>query len=220
MTADPARLLTDRIRRLSAGRAEPFVVALDGRSGAGKTTLATVVANTLDRSDGPSTVTVIEGDLFYAGGSAARWDTRTSVERADQVIDWRRQREVLHSLRTAGSAVWRAFDWHADDWDADTVPLQAEPRRCEATPVVLLEGAYSARPELHDLLDLRVLLDTPVDVRRRQLLEREGEHYRADWEARWSAAEEHYFGVTMTPDRFDLVLRPPADVDRTATVAP
>ncbi len=70
-------------------------------------------------------------------------------------------------------------------------------------PVVMLEGAYSARPELHDLLDPHVLLDVPTEVRRHQLLEREGDEYRTDWETRWSTAEDHYFG---NPGRMDGVL--------------
>lgn len=73
----------------------------------------------------------------------------------------------------------------------------------------MLEGAYSCRPEMHDLLDLRVLLDVPHALRRRQLLEREGAAYRTDWESRWSAAEDHYFSTVMPPDRFDVVLGPP-----------
>jgi uridine kinase len=75
-----------------------------------------------------------------------------------------------------------------------------------AADIVILEGAYSARPELHDVLDVLILLDTPSRQRRRQLLEREGEHFRADWNARWSTAEDHYFAVIMPPDRFDHVL--------------
>lgn len=71
---------------------------------------------------------------------------------------------------------------------------------------MILEGEYSARPELSDLLDLRVLLHTPPHIRRRQLLEREGEDFRADWEARWSRAEDHYFGMTMPAGNFDVVL--------------
>ena len=76
----------------------------------------------------------------------------------------------------------------------------------DPAPVVVLEGAYSCRPELHDLLDLRVLLVVPDEVRRAQLRQREGEAYRAEWDARWAAAEEHYFGTVMPPERFDLVL--------------
>jgi uridine kinase len=51
--------------------------------------------------------------------------------------------------------------------------------------VVLLNGAYSARPELSDLYSQRVLLTVARDVRRERLLRREGERYRAEWEARW-----------------------------------
>jgi len=51
-----------------------------------------------------------------------------------------------------------------------------------------------------------VLLEVSTDVRRQRLLERDGEEYRSDWEARWSVAEDHYFGTVMPPERFDLVL--------------
>lgn len=189
--------------------AEVFIVALDGRSGAGKSTVAAAVvaAFGLDRA-GAAIVSVIEGDEFYAGGSHSRWDRRSAAEKADRVIDWRRQHAVLAALKDLGSASWHGFDWASDDWDAENVPFVAEPTHLAATPIVILEGAYSARPELDELIDLRVLLDLPAEIRRQQLLEREGEAYRADWEARWSEAEVHYFTSVMPPERFDLILQP------------
>lgn len=194
--------------RLATG-GEPTIVGIDGRSGGGKSTLAAAVSATFHGEPGEADpVTVIEGDQFYAGGSAAAWDRQTAAEKADRVIDWRRQRDVLAELRTHGIAEWHPFDWEAPDWDAEVVPLATEPIVARATPVIVVEGAYSCRPELHDLLDLRVLLDVPRDVRRRQLLAREGQAYRADWEARWGEAEDHYFGTVMRPGRFDLVLGP------------
>ena len=72
--------------------------------------------------------------------------------------------------------------------------------------MIILDGAYSARPELADLFDLRVLLDAPADLRRAQLLEREGEDYREEWNARWDEAEQWYFGEVMPPESFDLVI--------------
>lgn len=216
-----ARRLIERIDIVRGDRATPCFVALDGRSGSGKSTLAASVARILDASTtGERMVTVIGCDDFYAGGSAQRWDERTPIERASQVIDWRRQRGLLETLRATGRAEWRPFDWDADDWDTDIVPLRREPRQCTVTPVVVLEGAYSARPELHDLLDLRVLLDTPTDLRLRRLLAREGESYQADWSARWSGAEDHYFGTVMRRGDFDLVLTPTADDARPVTFAP
>jgi uridine kinase len=72
--------------------------------------------------------------------------------------------------------------------------------------VVILEGAYSARPELAALFHLRVLYQAPAEMRRRRWVEREGEGYFDDWARRWSEAEDWYFTHVMPPDRFDLVL--------------
>jgi uridine kinase len=71
---------------------------------------------------------------------------------------------------------------------------------------VILEGAYSARPELADLLQLRVLLDTPDAVRDARLRAREGDDYVDGWMARWADAEAHCFGHVMPRSAFDLVL--------------
>ena len=202
--AAPAAELAAAVLGVLADRSEPVVVGLDGRSGAGKTTLAVAVAEELDAAGRPTLV--IEGDDFYAGGSAATWDRRSARQKAERVIDWQRQRRVLLDLRGTGAAQWHPFDWDAPDWDANVVPMSDRVVRAEAGSVVVLEGAYSCRPELHDLLDLRVLLDVPADIRCRRLGEREGENDHRDWNARWAAAEDHYFGTVMTPGRFDLVL--------------
>ena len=78
---------------------------------------------------------------------------------------------------------------------------------CPPKRVVFLDGAYSARPELAHLMDLRVLLDVSNEARRQRLLRREGGHYRATWEARWASAEDYYFNKVMPPEAFDLVIR-------------
>ncbi|MEL6982920.1 MAG: hypothetical protein AAFO29_10900, partial [Actinomycetota bacterium] len=170
---------------------------IDGRSGSGKSTLAREVATTT-----PVDVSIIEGDDFYAGGTAAFWDGLSAEDKVGHCIDWRRQRPVLDELRRGRIASWRPFDWEAFDGS-----LTAEADRCPPDTIVILEGAYSARPELADLLDLRVLLDTSDRLRRARLIEREGEAYVDDWYRRWSEAEDHYFGQIMTAERFDLVLR-------------
>lgn len=197
----PAAVLAARLReRLGPGHL-PLFVGIDGRSGAGKSTLAETVSKDL-----AGQMTVIEGDDFYAGGSAEVWDRRTAAEQVDRVIDWPRQRNVLEQLRQEGAAEWHPFDWDANGWDSDTVPLASTPALIRAAPVIVLEGAYSCRPELHDLLDLRILLEAPPAVRHTQLLAREGDSYLADWKSRWAAAEDHYFRTVMPPERFDLVL--------------
>jgi uridine kinase len=170
------------------------VVALDGRSGSGKSTLARAVAVICGAA-------VIEGDDFYGGGTAEEWDAMTPAERADHCIDWRRQRPVLEWLRQGRPASWLPFDW-----EADAGGLADGRRTCEPGPIVILEGAYSARPELADLIDFSVLLVVSDAERLARMRRREGDEFDGDWWRRWESAERHYFEHTMRPGSFDLVL--------------
>ena len=196
MSTEELRELVALINESSRDRVDPLIVAIDGRSGAGKSTLASALAQQLGAA-------VIDGDDFYAGGTSQEWDAMTPAQRADHCIDWRRQRSVLEAVAQGREATWHAYDWEADDGR-----LSDRSRTCRPARVVILDGAYSARPELAGLLDLRVLLDVPDEVHREQLRQREGEHYRQEWEARWASAEDAYFTSRMPPEAFDLVIRP------------
>jgi uridine kinase len=191
---EPVSALAKRIRELAKGRTEPLIVALDGRSAVGKSTLAARVAPMVD-------ALVIDGDDFYSGRSSAEWDAMTPPEKVDACIDWRRQRGVLEALSRSETASWHPYDWASDDGRLARHSITADP-----APVVVLDGAYSARPELADLLDLRVLYEAPAELRKARLIQREGADYREEWNARWDQAEDWYFTQIMTPERFDLIL--------------
>jgi uridine kinase len=191
--AGPAAALCERITSLQSATPSPVLVALDGRSGAGKSTVAAQVG-------AQTGALVIDGDDFYRSGTDASWDALSPAEKVDLVIDWERQRSLLEQLRHGAAVTWQPYDWEADDGGLGA-PVTAGP-----AAVVLLDGAYSARPELSDLYSQRVLLSVARDVRRERLLHREGERYRAEWEARWGEAEDLYFDVLMPPAVFDLVL--------------
>ena len=179
----------------SLGEQRPLIVAIDGRSGTGKSTLAAAVAEQLNAR--PLTAQVIDGDDFYAGGVTVRPEPPEVL--AGLCIDWRRQREVLQTLRAGERAQWHPFDWDAFDGS-----LSPELHSCEPCDAVLLEGVYSARAELADLLDLRVLLTVPDEVRLSRLLAREGE--LGPWERQWHAAEACYLDETSAR-AFDLVIK-------------
>lgn len=179
------------IEARSRGLGRPYVVAIDGRSGAGKSTLAAKLKVSLDAA-------VIGGDDFFAGGVDVRLDSPQDLAR--DCLDWRRQREVLEGLRRGRQVSYFAFDWNAFDGR-----FEAAPRVIDPHTVVILEGTYAARPELRDLLDLRVLLLVSDEARRVRLLEREGS--LGPWELQWHRAEEWYFGHLAHPDSFDVILR-------------
>lgn len=167
-------------------------VALDGPSGAGKSLLARALA-----LHGRSTV--IEGDHFSNPALASLTSAQRSVisghEVAELAIDWRRLRaEALQPLLQGERVRYRPFDWTADDGrPGRTVDLAP-------ADLVIVDGVYSARAELSDLMDLMVYVEVAEPVRHQRLQERadnSGSMLRQRGEA-------YYFSRLRPPDSFPL----------------
>jgi uridine kinase len=191
------------IRRRMAARpaALPMLVAIDGGSGSGKSTLAAVVAAELNA------VIVPSDDFFAAEITHAEWDAFSPGERAAAAIDWRRLRtEALEPLLAGRNASWHPFDFEAGTRPDGTYPMSTSVATRKPAPVIVLEGAYSSRPELADLIELTVLVDIPVAERHRRLAGREEEGFRNAWHARWDSAEDFYFSEVRPASSFDLVV--------------
>jgi uridine kinase len=175
----------------------PVFVALDGRSGVGKSSLAGPLAQQVAGR-------VIRTDDFWTGGSQAVWAMRSPEQRVAHAIDWRRLREqVLEPLRTGHRASWPPFDWQRGEG------LSEVSLTCDPAPVIVLDGAYSARPELADVVDVTVLVTLDDVVRRRRLLMREGAPFMRAWHALWDPAEDFYFARVRPAESFDLVVAGP-----------
>ncbi len=187
---DAADGLADAVRGCAREIERPCVVALDGRSGAGKSTLAKKLARVLDAC-------VVDGDAFFDGGVDLRHDGPEAAARA--CIDWRRQRPVLEALRAGREARYHGFDWEAFDGS-----LEPHATRVPPAPFIVLEGVYAARPELADLVDLRVVLTVSFATRDARLAQREGSI--GPWERQWHAAEDWYFAHAAPLSWFDAVV--------------
>jgi uridine kinase len=174
-----------------------LLVAIDGRSGAGKTTLANLVA------EGVGGVVVL-GDDFYSGGTDEKWRGHSPEAKVAEVIDWKRlRRDVLESLLRGKPASWHPLAFTPGvgwtGWKDELITLQ--PAR-----IVILDGAYSSRPELADILDLSVLVEAPEEVRSERLLAREGAAFMQSWHEIWDAAEDYYFSQVRPLSSFDVVV--------------
>jgi len=195
-------MILARVEQLLNSRNRPIVVALDGPSGSGKSSLARKLATR-------TRATVIPTDDFFAAElTAADWDARSAAERARDALDWRRLRQsALEPLRAGQPALWYPFDFAAGERPDGSYSMSTTAARREPAPVVIVEGAYCTRPELADLIDLAVLVDAPAAIRHERLAAREEPAFLEAWHRRWDDAEAFYFTHVRPAASFDLVVQ-------------
>ncbi|MCH6468950.1 aminodeoxychorismate synthase component I [Sinomonas terrae] len=151
--------------------AHSSVIAVDGRSGAGKTSLAVELVAALREH---RTVALVHLEDLYPG-----WDgLARGIERCAT--------DILAPLRRGETARWRAWDWLTGD--------EGEERVTEPAEIVVLEGVGAGAEQLRGLADAVVWLESPADERRRRALDRDGETYAPHWE-RWAAQEDAWLAA-------------------------
>lgn len=159
-----------------AGRTR--VVAVDGRSGAGKTSLAAALQAAL-----AAPVVALE-DLY--GG----WD---GLERGIDLL----VSEVLEPIAHGRTARVPRYDWIAAAWDTPWTLAPPE--------VLIVEGVGAGARRAAAYASVLVWMEEPAPVRRRRALDRDGETFAAYWDA-WAAQEDAMLARERTPERADLVI--------------
>jgi uridine kinase len=178
-----ARRIIEASGRWQAARPGVLVVAIDGHGGAGKSTIAAAVAEATGAA-------LVHTDDFFQPPPA-----RPALA---QYYDWRRIRaQVLDPLKAGRRATFRRFDWERGrGLDGPTVTVKP-------AALIVLEGVLSAAPELSDLVDRSVLVDTPEPERLRRLRARLTPD---EWDPDWLIAEQAYFGRIRPASSFDLIV--------------
>jgi para-aminobenzoate synthetase len=206
LTAHPRTVLcieelAHEIGRKSNAAQRPITVALDGGSGAGKSTVANALRQHLD-----ATVVPLD-DFFSTSVPESAWPAMPYAERLQTVFEWQRVRaDALEPLRRGERGRWHAFDFLQGLGPDGTWALQKEATEVEPAEIIILEGAYAASPALADLIDLAVLIEVSVDVRHKRLRDREEADFLAHWHELWDGFEAYYFDTVRTRESFDLVL--------------
>ena len=166
---------------------QQVLVAIDGRSAAGKTTLAAL----LHESNGCN---VIHMDSFFL-----RPEQRTArrLEEPGGNIDRERfEEEVLTPLLRGEPFSYRPFDCKKQEM---APAIQVTPR-----PVTVVEGAYSCHPLLAPGYDLTVFLSIGKAEQSRRILDRNGELGLVIFAQKWIPLEERYFAAYEIRKRCSL----------------
>ena len=156
----------------------PYVIGIDGPSGAGKTRLAGQVANALGGA-------VVHLEDLYPG-----WDGLEAV--VPRLLTW-----VLQPVWAGRAARWRRWDWVAGRY--------AEWHQVAASGVLVVEGVASGARAGASYLDLLVWVEAPEPVRYAAAMARDGVGYRAHWRG-WAAAERRHIEREGTRARADVVV--------------
>jgi len=180
---------------------KPLLVALDGGSGSGKSSIAKIIAEKLR-------ATLISTDDFYSAQiSDTDWISQSYIERVANVINWKSLRSlVLEPLLAGTAAQWNTFDFESGLRPDGTYATKSDPIIYEPTDIIVLEGAYSTSPELADLINVKILIHAPVEIRHERLNKREKKEFLAKWHERWDEPEQYYFQHLRPASAFDLVI--------------
>lgn len=165
----------------------PVIIAIDGRSGAGKTTLAVELAARLRAHHKVS--------LFHLEDIYPGWNgLAAGVERYVST--------VLTPLSRGEAASWTSWDWE-NHYDGDPrVTLPAE--------IVIVEGVGAAAEQARPLLSAVIWAESPDDVRRTRALDRDGDTYEPYWD-QWAAQEEDWLDGDDVPHHADFQVHNRAD---------
>lgn len=165
------------------------VVGIDGRAAAGKTTLASRLAECLGGQ-------VIHMDDFFLPS-----DLRTPERLALPGGNVHYERFCAEVAR--GIIDKKPFEYSV--FDCSTMSFSGKKR---ATPegVVIVEGAYALHPQIPDIYDLRVFVSAPLEVRLDRILKRNGAQKLEVFKSKWIPMEEKYFSAFDIENKCDFTL--------------
>lgn len=166
--------LLDEIASLESG---VRIIAIDGRSGAGKTSLATAIAQRLDAP-------ILTVDEMCPG-----WDGLAAVPALLAA--------TLKPLAHGRPGRYRRYDW--------VKGALAEVVEVAATPWLVVDGVGSGSRACRPWLSYLIWLEADRVLRKHRALARDGAAFARVWD-RWAQQEDQLFGRERTVAAADAVL--------------
>lgn len=167
-----------------------LLVGIDGGAGAGKTTFAHWLAESIGKHK--PYVNIVHADNFYHISSK-----RTDENAIVSDCDWQRLRDqVIIPLLNGRTARFQLYDWFSDTL-SDFVSIHTG-------GIVFVEGVNAIRRELASLYDLCIWITCPREIRVSRILAR-GDMTDAEIRT-WMPSEDEYVSTHIPENSAHLVI--------------
>jgi len=170
--------IAELARRAGPSAGKTRVIAIDGRSGAGKTSLAAGLRVELGAP-------VVSLEDLYGG-----WD---GLDRGIDLL----VSEVLEPLSAGRAARVPRYDWGAAAW--------ATPWVLEPPEVLIIEGVGAGARRAAAYESVLVWITAAEAVRKKRALDRDGATFAPYWDI-WASQEDAMLAREHTPDRADFII--------------
>jgi len=178
MTDRELDALVQQIRSLPPRAGGCVIIAIDGPSGGGKSTLGSQLAKLI-----PATLVAME-DIYHG------WDGLEAASRG--LVD-----DVLAPLsrnQPGGFDLW--------DWEKGII---AEHVAVPPAPFLVIEGVGSGTAAAADFTSFLIWVEAPEDQRFERAMRRSAGTYEGHWE-QWAKQEREQFAREQTLSRADLII--------------
>lgn len=160
----------------------PIIIAIDGRSGAGKTTLAVELAAQLREHH---SVSLFHLEDIYPGWNGLQ----------QGMVDYRRT--LLAPLHQGEEARWTTWDWEQNKGGHQRTTAPAE--------IILTEGVGAAHAEARGLIDVAIWVEVGPVERKQRALARDGNLFAPFWE-QWAEQESRWLSKDRIGAAADLII--------------
>lgn len=188
-----------------------LILGIAGGSGSGKTTIAKNIADSLPAAE----VAILEHDAYYRDRSELSFDERCEVnyDHPDS-LETELLIEHLRALRQG-----KPID--APIYDFKTHTRSPESRLVKPVPVLIVEGILVfVDPQLRELLDIKIFVDTDSDIRAfrriRRDLEQRGRSFTSVRDQYYSTVRPMHLEFVEPAKRWADVIIPEGGDNRVA----
>lgn len=168
------------------------IVAIDGNSGSGKSSLAKELES------------IYDSNVFHMDHFFLRPEQRTP-ERMKEVggnVDYERfKEEVLDNIRKNIEFKYQIYDCKVGRL---TDYIKVSPKKLN-----IIEGVYSMHPSLRGEYDLKIFMSIDAELQKQRILQRSGEYMLKRFLQEWIPLENLYFSEMRIAEICDIVLKCP-----------